>query len=193
MAKVEYVKPYLKSKKILIIIRDLRDIAVSFFYFKTPLCYCNDEGLRDRFLFDLIKAKTERTTIKELLLVNRDILSSNIRMLKFFQKFNTCIIKFENIVGEKGGGTHQAQIKEIDKICAFLEIPINNSQIEYIIENLFGLRSNDYGTKSVGKALDNTFHDGQIGKWKTHFNEENSQLFYSKYGDYLRTYEYELN
>lgn len=68
---------------------------------------------------------------------------------------NICCVKFENLVGPNGGGTLYRQILEIKKVEKFLNIPLSETKLNYILKKLFG------GTK--------TFRVGKIDEWKKYF------------------------
>jgi len=72
------------------------------------------------------------------------------------EKFYT--VKFENLVGAKGGGSDEVQLLEIKNIAKHLDLKLNNNQAKNVIEKLFG--------KSM------TFREGQIGSWKKYFTPE---------------------
>jgi len=76
-------------------------------------------------------------------------------------KFYT--VKFENLVGSKGGGSDDAQLLEIKNIANHLGITVDDNQIKNITDNLFGAST--------------TFREGQIGSWKKHFTSEMKTAF----------------
>lgn len=90
---------------------------------------------------------------------------------------HTLVIKFENLVGPQGGGSTQAQKEEILKIIDFLQLDIPPQKLENTIANLFG------GT--------DTFHQGQIGKWKKVFTRKHKKVFKKKRNDLLTIFGYE--
>jgi hypothetical protein len=60
-------------------------------------------------------------------------------------------IRFEDLVGEKGGGSEASQRETIERLCAWLEAPESN--IPTIVETLFG----------PGR---HTFRKGQVDSWR---------------------------
>lgn len=90
---------------------------------------------------------------------------------------NTLTIRFEDLVGEKGGGSLKIQYETITKIAKFLDIKINESRIKYICANLFG------DTR--------TFYKGQIDGWKDCFTEEHKEAFKQCAGQLLIDLGYE--
>jgi hypothetical protein len=67
--------------------------------------------------------------------------------------------RFENLVGEDGGGDNDSQIAELTGLAAFLNIEISKGKIAEIANELFGW-------EGLG-----TFRSGQIGSWKMYFTE----------------------
>jgi hypothetical protein len=90
---------------------------------------------------------------------------------------NTLICKFENLVGPRGGGKEEAQREEIMKIATFLGIRISFERLQYIADHLFG------GTV--------TFYKGKIGSWKKAFSREHKKLFKKRRNHLLTTFGYE--
>lgn len=76
---------------------------------------------------------------------------------------NILVIRFEDLVGEKGGGSAQAQQRTLDKLARTLGYSYTQSELDEIAQELFG------GT--------GTFRQGQIGAWKSAYNEKNKALF----------------
>jgi len=88
-----------------------------------------------------------------------------------------CAIKFEDLIGPKGGGNLEKQLHTIERIANFIGISISEEEIQIVADKLFG------------SSL--TFRSGQIGSWKTHFNERHKQLFKKIAGNLLIELGYE--
>lgn len=93
-------------------------------------------------------------------------------------KLNVFTVRFENLVGEKGNGKTLLQKEEVKSLAKFLNIPLNNEQIQFITSNLFG---GSWGT----------FRKGQIGGWKQYFDDDLKAIFKEKYNTYLIQFGYE--
>jgi hypothetical protein len=76
---------------------------------------------------------------------------------------NVYTTSFEKLVGDKGGGSNDAQLKEIIAIARHIEEPMTQNRARYIARKLFG------GTQ--------TFRQGKIGSWKQHFKPHHIKLF----------------
>jgi hypothetical protein len=72
-------------------------------------------------------------------------------------------IKFEDLVGSKGGGSDEVQAKTIYAIAAHLGITLSQEKFDYIKNNMFGSSP--------------TFREGKIDGWKKHFTPEMKQAF----------------
>jgi len=82
-----------------------------------------------------------------------------IRDPQWLHNTNLLIIRFENLVGPKGGGNLETQVAEIKKIARFLEIPLSEKRLAFIIENLWG---NTFSFKKNKK----------VKQWKNYFTQE---------------------
>ena len=76
---------------------------------------------------------------------------------------NVHVIRFEDLIGQAGGGSKEKQVYEIQKIAQHLDINLSIEQATDIAYRLFG------GTF--------TFREGQIGSWKKYFTPEIKQVF----------------
>lgn len=103
---------------------------------------------------------------------------------KFFESYlgwkklpGICFIKFENLIGSKGGGSSNKQILEISKIAKHLNIKLTQQQILNVTSNLFGET--------------NTFREGKLGSWKKYFTRDHKELFKIYAGNLLIELGYE--
>jgi len=113
-------------------------------------------------------------------LKNKNIKNIN----EFYQKYipwlyapYICAIRFEDLIGPKGGGTLEAQLETMKKIAVHLGISLTEDQLLEKANSLFG------GTW--------TFRKGQIGSWKKHFTEEHKAAFKEVAGQMLIDLGYE--
>ncbi|HVW99781.1 MAG TPA: hypothetical protein VHA52_05035 [Candidatus Babeliaceae bacterium] len=83
-------------------------------------------------------------------------------------------VKFENLVGPKGGGTLDAQLQEIKNIARHIGIHLTDTQALKVSNELFG------GTW--------TFREGKIGDWKNHFKQKHIDAFKKRAGQFLIYY-----
>ncbi len=79
-------------------------------------------------------------------------------VLEWKQSQNCLIVKFEDLVGEKGGGTFQRQYDIVKKIIDYLGIDSNESSVIQVCKQAFSRESR-------------TFRNGQIGSGVKQLNE----------------------
>ena len=91
---------------------------------------------------------------------------------------NVLSVKFEDLIGEAGGGDLETQIKTIKQILNYLEIEEKEELVEYISQNVFWKKSK-------------TFNKGQIGTYRELFKPEHKKLFKEISGDLLIRLGYE--
>ena len=84
-------------------------------------------------------------------------------------------IRFEDLVGEKGGGTEAMQREVIDRLCQWLDISSEKSA--GVAAELFG----------PGR---HTFRKGQIASWQSELSDTNIKLVNEKLGDILDRWGY---
>ncbi|MEM7175842.1 MAG: sulfotransferase domain-containing protein [Chlamydiota bacterium] len=184
-----------KFKKCILLIRDPRDTCISWVNFvdkkllgkmgkraqsidKLPekkmkwklLCF------EDKLTY-VIMGNCQETLNKINPAFNTLPLASYEMMVDLSRKPNTIICKFENLVGPQGGGSREAQEKEILKIAQFIDLEISYEKLNQVADSLFG---DTY-----------SFQKGQIGEWKTLFTEEHVNLFKSKRNHLLTHFNYE--
>jgi len=86
------------------------------------------------------------------------------------------VVKFEDLVGEQGGGEFDRQQEVLLSICKHLQLP--EESVEYVQEHLFGDKRR-------------TFRAGQIGSWKVEVPESVQNQFEQSIGGILRDWGYE--
>jgi hypothetical protein len=73
------------------------------------------------------------------------------------------LVRFEDLVGSKGGGSNEVQLKTIHAIAKHVSVKLTPEKIAHIKNNLFGDTA--------------TFREGSIDGWKKHFTPEMKQAF----------------
>ncbi len=138
------------NQKILMIIRDPRDQVVSNTYWmkSLPDVYTQWKG----------------QTFEEILIYNiKSVVSFSNLWLPWLYSAKTFALTFEELVGERGGGTVHRQRKAVQKLAEQLDCKLSVEQVCAIANNLFGATE--------------TFRSGQIGSWKKQFTKEHKDLF----------------
>jgi len=88
------------------------------------------------------------------------------------------VIKFEDLVGAKGGGEAENQMNAIRGIATHIGLDLCKDKIREIAENSFTNKTK-------------TFRKGQIGGWRDEFSDENLALFKHVAGSQLIELGYE--
>lgn len=86
--------------------------------------------------------------------------------------------RFEDLVGEEGGGSRQRQVHAVAQIARFLRMRLTPQEIERRSEGLFG------------KKGEKTFRKGQIGEWKKHFKPRHIRAMQQHFGSLLKQFGY---
>jgi hypothetical protein len=87
-------------------------------------------------------------------------------------------VKFENLVGDEGGGSRQLQKLEVAKIAKFLQIKLSPQQLEESSQGLFG------------HPGEKTFRKGQIGEWRHQFKARHRNEINRRYGKIMQQFGY---
>lgn len=102
-------------------------------------------------------------------------------MLPWKNTDQNMILRFEDLVGEKGGGQNSLQFDAVQKIINHIE-----TTTQYTNEKILSM-----GSASFGKTT--TFRKGQIGRWAEILNEKDKDLFKNTINDLLIELNYESN
>jgi len=163
--------------------RDPRDVLLSWFYWLHPRSEKNihshmaymkkvyshftDAELMDIFIRNDKFREVEYNPIEHFRLS---------RVLRFHPRVLN--VRFEDLIGSKGGGSDQKQLATIEGIFRYLGIEgIDAAQI--------ARRAFDEGSV--------TFRKGQIGQYKKELSLAQLKLFNQLHGDVIRQYGYELD
>lgn len=154
------------------VIRDPRDVLLSYIHYvgttKTHFMYDSYHKLdfNERLLFTINGGVSNNLHIESF----NTMLHS---LHGWFDKQDVFIIRFEDIIGDKGGGSIEKQYKLFEELESFLDEKIDK---EYIIEKLFG------GT--------HTFRKGMIGSWKEEFDDKQKSIIHHSIGEIIKLWGY---
>ncbi len=98
---------------------------------------------------------------------------------------NTLVVKFEDLLGQPGGGTNTLQLETLKKIVAFTNMSISLEEIQNVASQLYSPTSDPQVKK--GRA----FRPGSIGNWKSFFNKKHIKAFKKRYNHILIKFGYE--
>ena len=87
-------------------------------------------------------------------------------------------IRFEDLIGQDGGGSEKAQKQAVDRILDFISVGLKQEERRELIKRVFYTRSK-------------TFNKGCINQWNTVFDDDDKKLFKEVAGDWLIKYGYE--
>lgn len=90
----------------------------------------------------------------------------------------TLVVRYEDLIGARGGGGAERQMAAIGRIAAHLGLQITRSEITRVADM-------SYNTKAP------TFREGKTGRWRSAFQEHHVSLFKEMTGDLLIRLGYE--
>jgi hypothetical protein len=102
----------------------------------------------------------------------------------------TC--RYENLVGPEGGGTFEKQLAELEKIALFINLHTPHLDLIEIACNIYGDKEDPFGKGDFANYR-STFTEGKIGGWKQIFTEAHKEAFKKKLGKSLIALGYEVD
>jgi hypothetical protein len=136
--------------KVLHIYRDPRDVLISF---------CNHQLRYNNYpMHTLYKNLSKYDQVKMTIRGNNDYYYAGIKdrinnSIGWIHSKKIFSVKFEDLIGVKGGGNINKQIKAISEICNYLNFQLTESKTEHLCNSIFYEKSE-------------TFFKGRIGAWK---------------------------
>lgn len=189
----------LPNLKKIVLVRDLRDVAISIVYHirkslwpgltsqerQSFLRMSFDEQLSFVIDFDYVK-KTPNSLQVSLIQVAR-------QAVQYSQNPNHLILRYEDLVGPSGGGDFDAQCTQMRRICEFLQLGLPEIALHEAATKMYGDAYNPFGGDNGFQNFRSTFRAGVVGRWKTVFTEEHKLAFKKKLGKMLIALGYEKN
>jgi hypothetical protein len=168
LSNIEWISnPVFANYRKILLVRDPRDVIVSFYHHIMkrkgwPLATkFNRDGRWTQLPFDeqvdKFLAFPENTPI--------DGIHSSLILL---QDPNIFVVRFEDLVGARGGGSDELQLMTLMNLASFIGQPKTIEEIKAAAPRLFG------GTW--------TFRKGQIGEWKNFFKPGHLEILKSLIG-----------
>ncbi len=170
------------------IYRDPRDVAVSHarWVTKEPKFFLHDiykeQSSFDEHLMSSIKGVPMGTPFGSNV-AHPDIGQDFSRWKGWICQPETVAIKFEDLVGERGGGSEKTRLELVEKILDVLEINLSKSQL-----------TSQFSSIAMNPQESHTFvkgGKGVIGGWQSVFKEEHKIAFKAVAGDLLVELGYE--
>jgi len=153
--------------KIILMVRDPRDIAVSRAFYISQN--------REHEFFPLFAGKNLHEQIMLSILGDKQAgfvsLQETLSNFIGWKKAGGLIVRFEDLINE------EAKMQTIHDLYEFLGIRLDLSLQTYIAGRMVS-------------AASPTFRKGKSGQWQKYFDEETSRLFYDATGDLVNQYDY---
>ncbi len=147
----------------ILMLRDPRDLLISQLHWihATGICPGSQENWNNLSMDE---------QIKELLLWNssQSIASLTKEMVESLHAKNTYICRFEELIGESGGGTKASQEAAIASLSKFVGCKLSDPHISQIAEQSF--------------RLSGSLRRDQVGIFRSYFSEENQALCKELFG-----------
>lgn len=180
-----------RYKRPVVVVRDPRDLYVSFFYYETTYKGRNpNAAVFENFTLD------ESASVQDNFLgYLRSKLLYPSHPWFFYSQFlddwlnrpGTCLVRYEDCLAQPA--------IELTRILRFLDEPIDLARIDEVVEetSFKAITSQKYDEEREAGQTDNSkFHrKGVAGDWTNHFNAQARELFEQIEGDSLRRLGYE--
>lgn len=161
--------------------RDPRDVAVSFAFYVTDL---KRHHLHQRYTNEF-KTDAERI-LASITGFPRDSAGNGlVPLLALAQEYRAWLSapgvlssRFEDLVGERGGGSREAQLAAIERIASHVDRPLTERELDAVARRAW----------SSGSV---TFRKGAIGDWTNHFVAAHREAFRGLGSRLLVEYGYE--
>lgn len=178
--------------RILFIYRDLRDVAISHARWITkenriflhPI-YLNQSGFDEQLMSSIVGTPVGTPFGSNV--SQPDIGRDFSRWKGWTNNSDTLAIRFEDLVGERGGGSEEKRLYVVEQILDYLEINLSAQEIESKFASYTMNPEESHTFKKGGK--------GSIGGWRSVFNDNHKKAFKQVAGDLLIElgYEQDLN
>lgn len=178
------------DSKVIFIYRDLRDVAISHarWVTKEPKIFLHEYYSKlndfDRQLMYSIKGVPVGTPFGSNI-SQPDIGQDFSRWQGWIDEPTALAVKFEDLVGERGGSCEETRLKTVEKIVNYLDIDLSWRQIESVFASYRMNPRESHTFRKGGK--------GQIGEWKTVFKPEHKAAFKQVAGNLLIKLGYECD
>lgn len=191
-----------KMKKV-IMIRDLRDVAVSIVnqikknHWPGLNFEQRQEFLSLPFEQQLLFVIDYEFDVKKVAMQSPNSLQVSLikiaeQALSYYQDPQVFTCRYENLVGEEGGGSFDLQMQELKDLCRFIEIEKSERELAEVCSLLYGDEVNPFGKQGF-KNFKSTFRSGKIGSWKQYFGDDHKEAFKKRIGKYLIAFGYETS
>jgi hypothetical protein len=164
----------------LLMIRDPRDVVVSFSKYVVDFTkhrlhelFCQMPSDEERYMATIRGYADERAGY-----LLWDIGQLYRMFLRWLETGEVFTVKFESLIGNLGGGTHEAQVAEIQAIAGYIGVQLTEMEMEVISQDVFDFNSP-------------TFRKGMIGDWRNHLTQDHLHALEQEMGDLMRDLGYQ--
>lgn len=193
----------ISTKKVISLIRDHRDIMCSLVdwlekvetYSNTTIKFKENWYKLSRskkicILIDISASKKQLSTFMEYdcngMTLPQKIRETAQRAISFNKIPHVLVLRFEDIIGEKGRGSFYRQKQAFETVNKYLNLTIDNDQFLNILNSLWGRDDSD-------GIFQPTLFKGYIGRWKEEFDSEAIVYMKMYYNNILKKLGYEVN
>jgi len=158
----------------IVITRDPRAVIVSFVHYVIE----NRNLALHKFLRRLDNEQRYRIVLQGVTTKHASLQPLRVRiqaLASWLDSKQVLRLRFEDIVGHRGGGSSDNQQRELHRLCEWLDIP--SGRIDYVAENLYG----------PGRA---TFRKGTIDSWRKELPERIIMEVEEQLGDIMKKWKY---
>lgn len=171
--------------KNILIVRDPRDIVVSKYFYATYKdkrhylhAYYQSISNDAQRITKTISGDAEFISSKGSRFYGIDYILN--QYIQWVDEPNCLIVRFEDLVGSKGGGGVEEQVNTLSKIYKHIGLDMPEDNVVKIARELFTSNSK-------------TFNKGEIGAWRNSFTSDHVALFKEVCGNHLVRMGYERN
>lgn len=111
---------------------------------------------------------------------------------RYSQYSDVLTCRYENLVGPEGGGSLEKQLAELEAIALFINLPIPQPNLMEIASKIYGNKEDPFGQGNFANYR-STFDEGKVGGWKQIFTEAHKEAFKKKLGKSLIALGYEAD
>jgi len=141
------------SLRVFVNLRDPRDAIVSFRdYVEYKLEPARAKGFLSLFAIDWEIWKKASQYEKLEIVIASSYLDQFRRALEFIQLPNVCVVRYEYLVGERGGGSSSLAVYEAERLLTFLGLKSDEGRIQRLLSTLYGRTQSFYKGK-IGRGI----------------------------------------
>lgn len=161
----------------LFVIRDPRDASISMANWIVKGGVYPEDSTLYKWFITLTHNEQIRWVIKHV--NGRGMTQLYQARLGWMMNDNVLTVRFEDLIGPRGGGTEPAQLHTVRRIAHFLDLKVGNETLVHTARHMHGHEDSP------------TFHKGKMGVWVDIFDEETKTLAKEAFGELLISLGYE--